>query len=957
MLRICFGLILLLTINLCFGQHPYTYVLNHEAGLPSNETYILKQDDYGFIWIGSDPGLVRYNGVQFDEITIDSGKQYSISNVQITGKNTVWCQDFAGHFYRKRNTDRQLRTVFNASHLVSQIPDYIAINDTIAFFQTDSVIYQYASGKITHFYSARELKLQSNQFSSIKRIGKEYIVTVGFQGELRIINIATRKVISRQIHDAKKARFQLFENEGKPLLLVEHLINGQQVYSLYSISSSTQAELFHHKSFNNSRVIHVSSAENRLFVGTTNGGFIYNSTNFSTPINHLYAQSKVSSFLVDREGDLLVSTLQHGIQLIPSIRIQHFTKSNSSLKDANLSAVAKNKDQLFIGNYSGDVYTFTPNTGQLELHPQSGNNAHSAVQAIKFYKNQLFVARGSFEILTANSTHQLPVEMNNTRSFCFMEDTLFFIGSDRFGKAWNQNGQWKFKLLRKKSGRTALTLGNRVYLQFSDGLYYYENGQLQELLFQGESFDGNGITVHDEQLYCSTNSGIYCYNGSTWSVPSQYMQLKIQDIQRFQFIENHLITVERNAVHVINLTTNKRRSFNQFDGILANEITSMAYVDSTIYFATNEGLISLPVNLPAINTVAPQLFIQEIKSRFNTFTHSGPIQLDYNDADLEIHLNSASIRSRGKFFFEYRLKGINENWVRIPAFQNILTFNALPAGHFELEVRALNEDGIYGSIVRQSIQISAPFWQRWWFFILILIIGFGIGYSIFRYRIREIKRKEALKQQMISAKLTALKAQMNPHFLFNTLNSLQDLILQQDFEKTNYYLGKFARLIRMILMTSDKDSITLEEEERLLTNYLELEQLRFGSDFSFCIHIDSSIDKDLCKVPSLLLQPFVENAIKHGLMHKKGNKELIISFTREEDLIRCKISDNGIGRQRSMAINARNRKDHSSFSTNATEERIDLMREQQKKIHQILIEDILNGNEVAGTRVTLSFPY
>lgn len=957
MIRYCFGLILLLTNYLCIGQQPYTYVLNHEAGLPSNETYILKQDDFGFVWIGSDPGLICYNGVQFDEIPIDSDKQYSISNVQLTGKGTVWCQDFAGHFYRKKSKDNKLKTVFNASDLISRIPDFIAFNDSTAFFQTDSVIYKYSSGKIVHFYSARELKMNSNQFSSIKRIGKNFIVTIGFQGEMRIINISTRKYLSRQFSKTPNSRYQLFENNGEPLLLVERLNNGQQVYDLYSITSNSQTELFLDRSFNNARVIHASSTKNRLYIGTTNGGYIYNTKNLASPLMHLFANSKVSSFLVDREGDLLVSTLQHGVQLIPSIHIQHFNTSNSVLKDANLSALAKKNDQLVIGNYSGEVYLYTPSTQHLVLHPQSGNKAHAAVQALRFHKNQLFVARGSFEILTPTSTKQLPIEMNNTRSFCFMGDTLFFIGSDRFGKAWEENGKWKFNILRKKSGRTALTLGNRVYLQFSDGLFYYENGQLHELLFQGEPFQGSGITIHDEQLYCSTSAGVYCYNGNNWIVPSSFIVLKKQDIERFQFIDNHLITVERNAAHLINLTTKKIKSFNQFDGILANEITSMVYLDSILYFGTNEGLVALPVKLSAINTVAPQLFIHDIKSRNNTFDDAAHVKLDYTDADLEIHLKSAAIRSRGKFYFEYRLKGLNDNWTRVPAYQNIITFNALPAGNFELEARAINEDGIYGSIVRKSIVVGAPVWQKWWFFLLLLVLGFLLAYGIFRYRLGEVKRKEALKQQMISAKLTALKAQMNPHFLFNTLNSLQDLILQQDFEKTNYYLGKFARLIRMILMTSDKESITLEEEERLLTSYLELEQLRFGSDFSFCIHIDDAIDKDLCKVPSLLLQPFVENAIKHGLMHKKGIKELVISFALEDDFIRCKISDNGIGRQRSMAINARNRKDHNSFSTNATEERIDLMREQQKKIHHILIEDVLNGEEIVGTRVTLTFPY
>ena len=162
-----------------------------------------------------------------------------------------------------------------------------------------------------------------------------------------------------------------------------------------------------------------------------------------------------------------------------------------------------------------------------------------------------------------------------------------------------------------------------------------------------------------------------------------------------------------------------------------------------------------------------------------------------------------------------------------------------------------------------------------------------IVYLIFHWRIGFLKRRAEIQNQLILSQLTALKAQMNPHFMYNTLNSIQDLIVQHDIKSTNYYLSQFGSLMRKVLDASGSEQILLTEEVEILTLYLNLEKLRFGEQFSFEIRVDEQLDLEMMRIPSIVIQPFVENAIKHGLLHKNGEKKLLIYFSMTNNSVVC----------------------------------------------------------------------
>jgi len=201
-----------------------------------------------------------------------------------------------------------------------------------------------------------------------------------------------------------------------------------------------------------------------------------------------------------------------------------------------------------------------------------------------------------------------------------------------------------------------------------------------------------------------------------------------------------------------------------------------------------------------------------------------------------------------------------------------------------------------------------------------------------------------------------MNEQMNPYFMFNALNSIQEFILQNKKEQASNYLGDFADLMRSYLQHSQEDSIMLNDEIETLKLYLKLEKLRFDEDFVYELRVDNKLDIYTTKIPSFLIQPFVENAIKHGLLHKKSDRRLLISIEKDADeMIVCKIIDNGIGRERSLEIN-KNKK-HKSFATRASVDRFQLINQNMKEQVGIEIKDLFDENDIAkGTEVMLRIP-
>lgn len=262
-----------------------------------------------------------------------------------------------------------------------------------------------------------------------------------------------------------------------------------------------------------------------------------------------------------------------------------------------------------------------------------------------------------------------------------------------------------------------------------------------------------------------------------------------------------------------------------------------------------------------------------------------------------------------------------------------------------------------------------------WLFFAITVIALALVGTIFlnRYRLQKVQIQNDLQQEKLQKKfreaelqhqlndmtLTAFRSQMNPHFIFNALNTIQSYVFANDKRMAGIYLGKFSELMRKILDDhSNKQTITLEEEMELVQLYIDIEKARFGNSLNAKIQIDAGVNTEDILIPPLLVQPHVENAIKHGLLHKAGEKRLLVTVLKSNDQkdVEIRIDDNGIGRKKSWEYN-KDRINHNSFANAANEKRINLMNElSSNKIRLNIIDKMNDDGSAAGTKVIIRIP-
>ncbi len=341
----------------------------------------------------------------------------------------------------------------------------------------------------------------------------------------------------------------------------------------------------------------------------------------------------------------------------------------------------------------------------------------------------------------------------------------------------------------------------------------------------------------------------------------------------------------------------------------------------------------------------------------------------------EIELSPAEMRIRLEFMlpkFGYAgrnnyavwLEGVDQNW-RFLGAQNFVEINRLPAGRYLLRIKAVEAKSFWGEQeLRVTIVVKQVFYQTTWFQVSLPLFIVTMSYFLSRFVIKRIRKREKertlINKKFAELELQALQSQMNPHFVFNSLGAIQYFIQNNRPEVADEYLTKFAKLIRLFLESSKIKYITLAEEIKLLSLYIELELMRFEDKFHAEIQVDDEIDVHSCEIPSVLIQPFVENAINHGLFHKNSKGKLLVRFSDEEDgAVTCIVEDNGIGRRRAQTLKENSsRHRHKSIGTQLVRERLEVLKQMDALNIQFEIEDVDDPETgQTGTRVIIKVPY
>ena len=343
--------------------------------------------------------------------------------------------------------------------------------------------------------------------------------------------------------------------------------------------------------------------------------------------------------------------------------------------------------------------------------------------------------------------------------------------------------------------------------------------------------------------------------------------------------------------------------------------------------------------------------------RDSTYASAPHLELAHDSNFVEIHFSAIAFMQRHRVELEYLLQGVGQDWSRTEA-TGVAAFTDLPPGEYTFRVRPAGSTDVERE-TRLIIHIHPAFWQTWWFRALLVACGIGIMVSAVRWRLRTVRRQERLRsdfeRRIGEVEMSALRAQMNPHFLFNSLNSINRYIVKHEPRIASEYLTKFSRLMRSVLNNSKEKLVPLKDDLDALLLYIDLESLRFTNKFELVSSIELEEDPGAIMVPPLLLQPYVENAIWHGLMHKKeGAPVLKVSIHQHKDALRCEVEDNGLGRAHAAMLRSRSSIQRESMGTRITQDRLDLLKRLYNMDVSVVYTDLMDAAQrPLGTRVTL----
>ncbi len=436
--------------------------------------------------------------------------------------------------------------------------------------------------------------------------------------------------------------------------------------------------------------------------------------------------------------------------------------------------------------------------------------------------------------------------------------------------------------------------------------------------------------------------------------------------------ENYWIATDRGLCLLIkekkqsqnDTLTFKRYWFNPENGFPYSQTTGLLFSKNKLYVGTLNGVVhfypdSLTIETPNAPIVITSLRIMDKEIPIHN-QDSISVSLTYLQNFLEIEYAQLNFQPS---HHEYAtlLKNFDSKWY--PAYnKQSVSFSNLSGGKYWFMIKSRNNDGTWGES-QQKIQIIVypPFWKTYWFLFLIIALFLGIVYAIYWNRIAKIKKEEALKTQyhkeISEMQVKLLRSRMNPHFLFNGLNAINHYIQKNEGDIASEYLADFARLMRMLLDNSQYACIPLSKEIEMLQLYLKFEAMRFSEGFRTEVVLDKSIKSKEILIPGMIIQPYVENAIWHGLRHKSGKDGLLtVLFSAAEGLLYCIVTDNGVGRKKSEEIN-QNREKHLSHGLKITQERLAFLAKEKNMPTGSTTKDLTDAaGNVCGTQVEIRLP-
>jgi len=964
--RIILVVFLLVSSVYCYGQTTFIKHYSTKDGLPSNSCYFILQDKKGYIWVASDAGVSRFDGKVFETFSIDDGlPDNQIIRLNEDRSGRIWFSALNGQLsyfqngvIYNENKDKLLKLLkFNGV-----VTSFFEDSKSNIWFGTNKNLLARWDGKSLKKYTSTDPANQFiNTFIYEDQSGKIWASSAHC---LRVFNGETFNKTSYHISPLSYRTAKNLPNRTMYFLDKKGLNfkNGTQQILTMKIDSSlladnpgyfyaeSQKELWlttssgvYHLEADGTKTCYLNNLttnqvikDNRenMWFATSNGIYMLPKKSKRVYIvdnHHGLSNNIVKSVLKDHSGKLWLGLNNGKINMLSNSARQVLTidipdkKKFSSIKQISTDP-------------SGKTIFFSSDYGLGMFH----NNKQSQARDIKYLKethnsgfvlksfsissnNQLSMALSSGVVMLNDPFSKLSFTSSNYKEGeNFFSNRAYRVYYDRDDNLWfsNTNGLAELlagKLIRHYQRHPLLTKRINDIAQLPDGtivlatdgygLLFFKNNLLIRQITREDGLANNickKLFIQKDHVWVITNGGI-----------------------------NRIFLNGKNPVE----------SFEYTNNLLDNDINEL-YIDrDTAYFATNHGLVFFANTPFDRNKEVPKVLISAIiNNRKPLSINSSCFNLAPADNNITFYYSALDFQNN-YILYRYRLKETNP-WTETK--NRRLEFSSLEPGIYKFELSARTNNSQWSKPIAVSFTLKAHFWQTWWFILLIILIA-----SFTFYKIAVIVTKQQkllLKNKILMLEQQALQAMMNPHFVFNVMNSIQHYINTKDTSSANKILTGFAKLIRKNLDICTKSFISIEEEIEYLSLYLVLEKKRFGEKFCYTIDISEDIDQDETMIPSMILQPYIENAIWHGLMPKEnGGKISIVIKPEGGDNLLIQIIDNGVGIDNSLRVQ---RDKHESKGMSLTQERINLINQIEANPIQISIKQ--NGK--SGTTISILVP-
>ncbi len=962
------------------SPHPAFRQYTTDDGLASSETYCIIQDRQGYIWISSDNGISRFDGYAFRNYGFKDGlKENVIFEMHLDTLGRLWMQAMSGNLYF---LDGQTIRPYWNNWVLSTFKDRPDVGkgfivegagetvhiSTMAYgvitIKKDGTLTTYPHHEPSYqlVFERNGQALNASFHCTDPKMYNTYLDNLHQQNHCESVYFHTKK----EMWAIRGLNYSQLVDP--PAVHAFYLGKGKYLYQAYHdvwFIENGQVRWKQHFPYYILHALMMQNGQLLLGLHLRQGLQVFASIEAfrkGQGDNWLSGQT-VSHFMEDREGGRWFATNENGVFYAPADAYLVYDQ-DTGLPDEKVTALAlKHENELFVGLENGEVWHLAKKSKKwtaLPLVPGSGS-----IRDLYFdqHQQQLWAGRKNLVYLQQNKWVEYAptlaqgkvVNIANRITTSPKGERLWL--SNHLGFMSIELPQMMLTIFQRSNGQRTCVVredfAGRVWVGRPQGLFEWKNGTLFERKNLHPAFAlrvEDLALLPDSTLVVATKGGgiVFWKNGKHEQLTKE--QGMTADMLECLYADEKGIVWAGtlNGLNRISGTWGKRKveQITIFNGLPSNEISRISSWGNTVWVATNKGLVHF---LEKTKThLSPNPILASILANNHSLDITKPLLLPWNENSLQINFFALNFKLNGNIPYRYRMDG--GAWAQ--TLSRSLNFPALPPGKRFFEVQAQNEDGIWSASTSLKLTINPPWWASYWARIGAIIVALSLFFLYYKYRTQRLKKQYKIQQQISELERAALQAQMNPHFIFNCLNSIQNYILQNEKESAILFLGRFASLVRSVLNASVTGKIPIEDEMNLLNNYLELEKLRFKDRFTYEVKSAEGLNVLEVQIPPLLVQPYVENALLHGISGRTKGGKVLVFFEKKANCLEVSIQDNGIG-LKGKSDQVKSAKGHKSFGMSITQNRLELLADKQHN-GAVQTQDILDeSGQVCGTEVRI----